>query len=92
VFVIYRDMDARRSLYMLAKELKQHHPDLAVAKASLEKWSQQHQWAERITQHEGAQKAQLQLAAAGLQYPALSPDFDEVAKLTSAAPWRSRRP
>ncbi len=51
-FVIYRDMGKGRSLTALEREVKHHHPDIAVARPTLEKWSRAHQWAERINQHD----------------------------------------
>jgi len=47
-FVIYRDMGSRRSLVALHSKLKRDHPEIAVSRPSLEKWSKIHQWVERV--------------------------------------------
>jgi len=78
-FVIYRDMGKGRSLTALEREVKHHHPDIAVARPTLEKWSRAHQWAERINQHDLAEQATRPAA------PKVDPEFDHVAKLTNAA-------
>jgi hypothetical protein len=82
VFVIYRDMGRARSLQRLARELKEHHPEIAVTRPALEKWSTQHQWAARVRQHDIAQDA---LPARAPTHPQFDGDFDQVDKLTSAA-------
>jgi hypothetical protein len=82
VFVIYRDMGRARSLQRLARELKEHHPEIAVTRPALEKWSTQHQWAARVRQHDIAQDA---LLARASSHPQFDGDFDQVDKLTRAA-------
>jgi hypothetical protein len=81
-FVIYRDMGKSRSIRGLERELKQRHPEIAVTRVSLEKWSKQHQWAERVRQYDIAQDALLARASTNLQFDG---DFDQVDKLTRAA-------
>jgi hypothetical protein len=79
VFALYRDFGKARSISMLLRELK-HHPELAVTRPTLEKWSQQHQWVERCEAHDAAIKASLQDKS-----PQFSPELDQVGKLMQAA-------
>src|SRR4029077_12117849 len=81
-FVIYRDMGKARSLHGLERELKAHHAAIAASRPSIEKWSKQHQSAERVEQHDIAQDA---LLARASTHPQLSTEFDQVEKLTRAA-------
>src|SRR6516162_441261 len=53
-FRIYRDMGRARSLALLAKELKQHYPEIAVSRITLEKWSHAHEWQDRVKAHDKA--------------------------------------
>jgi hypothetical protein len=89
-FVVYRDMGPGRSFAALERELKSHHPDIAVSRPTIEKWSTAHQWAERIKQHEIAMRRPA--AGGDRPCPVPSPEFDEVAKLTSAAHLASNKP
>jgi hypothetical protein len=75
-------MGRARSLLRLARELKEHHPEIAVTRPALEKWSTQHQWAARVRQHDISQDALLARASTHPQYDG---DFDQVGKLTRAA-------
>jgi hypothetical protein len=79
-FVVYRDMGPGRSLTALERELKQHHTTIAATRPSLLKWSVAHQWQERVNQHDIA--ARTARVPSG---PQLDGEFDQVAKLTSAA-------
>jgi hypothetical protein len=80
-FAIYRNMGQRRSFPALVRELKRNHPDFAVSRQSLEKWSKAHQWAQRVTVYDQA--------AAAVQpqqvNPDVDPNFDQVASLLGAA-------
>jgi hypothetical protein len=80
-FVLYRNMGERRSFPALERELKRNHPDIAVSRQSLEKWSKAHQWAQRVTVYDQA------AAAAQPQQvnPDVDPNFDQVASLLGAA-------
>jgi hypothetical protein len=80
-FAIYRDMAQKRSFPALERELKRHHPEIAVSRQSLEKWSKAHQWAQRVTVYDQA------AAAAQPQQvnPDVDPNFDQVASLLGAA-------
>jgi hypothetical protein len=80
-FEIYRDMGPERSLVGLERELKRNHPEIAVSRQSLEKWSKVHHWAERVRAHDKS------LAAAPRQQPELKvdPNFDQVDALLQAA-------
>jgi hypothetical protein len=49
-FAIYRDMGPSRSL--VALELKRNHPEIAVSRQSLEKWSKLHHWVKRVRAHD----------------------------------------
>lgn len=80
-FIIYRDMGTGRSIVAVERKLKQDHPEIAVSRPTLEKWSRQHDWAERVRQHDAAARAALQRAG---QHGELSADFDQVDKLTRA--------
>jgi len=54
VFLIYRDMGPARSIARLERLLRDQHPELHVARPSLEKWSVQHGWAARVQAHDAA--------------------------------------
>ncbi len=51
-FVIYRDLGKTRTLHRLATVLKQEHPDIAVTRVTLERWSKRHGWVNRIVAFE----------------------------------------
>lgn len=80
-FAIYRDLGPRRSLVDLERELKRNHPEIAVSRQSLEKWSKAHHWVERVRAHDRS------VAAAPRQQPELKvdPNFDQVDALLQAA-------
>jgi len=80
-FAIYRDMGQRRSFPALERELKRGHPEIAVSRQSLEKWSKMHHWVERVRSREKA------VAAAPEQQAdvKLDPNFDQVDALLQAA-------
>ena len=80
-FAIYRDMGPRRSLVALEGELKRNHPEIAVSRQSLEKWSKMHRWVERVRAHDKS------LAGASAQPAELKvdPNFDQVEALLQAA-------
>jgi hypothetical protein len=80
-FTIYRDMGQRRSFPALERELKRGHPEIAVSRQSLEKWSKMHHWVERVRSREKA------VAAASEQQAdvKLDPNFDQVDALLQAA-------
>ena len=80
-FEIYRDMGPRRSLVALEGELKRNHPEIAVSRQSLEKWSKMHHWTERVRAHDKS------VAAVSRQQPELKvdPNFDQVDALLQAA-------
>jgi hypothetical protein len=80
-FAIYRDMGPRRSLVALESELKRNHPEMAVSRQSLEKWSKVHHWTERVRAHDKS------VAAVSRQQPELKvdPNFDQVDALLQAA-------
>jgi hypothetical protein len=80
VFAIYRDMGRTRSLVALERELKRSHPTIAVSRPTLEKWSKQHQWYERVKAHDAAVVSEARVTA-----PVPSPEFDQVQTLLSAA-------
>ena len=44
VFGIYRDMSSERSIAKLCVELKYKHPQIAVSRSSLERWSKPALW------------------------------------------------
>lgn len=81
VFAIYRDLGSGRSLVALAHELKANHPEMAVSRQSLEKWSKVHRWVERVRTHEKS--------AAATPPPQtefkVDPNFDQVDALLQAA-------
>ncbi len=77
-FVIYRDMGSARSIYALEKLLRTERPDIAASRVTLEKWSKQHNWQERVKQHEAAAITTLQRAG---QHGELTAEFDQVDKL-----------
>jgi len=80
-FAVYRDMGPRRSLVALEGELKRNHPEIAVSRQSLEKWSKVHHWAERVRAHDKS-------AIAALPQQAelkVDPNFDQVEALLQAA-------
>jgi hypothetical protein len=80
-FAIYRNMGQRRSFPALERELKRNHPDIAVSRQSLEKWSKAHQWAQRVTVYDqAAAAAQPQQVRSDVD-----PNFDQVASLLGAA-------
>src|SRR5208282_2045953 len=79
-FLIYRDMGRAGSLVALERELKQNHPAIAASRPTLEKWSTQHQWYERVRTHDAAVASQ-----AIVPTPALGPEFDQVEALMNAA-------
>jgi hypothetical protein len=80
-FAIYCGMGPRRSLVALERELKGNHPEMAVSRQSLEKWSKAHHWVERARTHDNS------VSAAPLQQPELkvNPNFDQVDALLQAA-------
>ena len=80
-FAIYRDMGPRRSLVALEGELKRDHPEIAVSRQSLEKWSKVHHWTEHVRAHDKS------VAAVSRQPPELKvdPNFDQVDALLQAA-------
>ena len=80
-FALYRNMGKRRSFPALERELKRNHPEIAVSRQSLEKWSKAHQWAQRVTVYDQA------AAAAQPQQvnPDVDPNFDQVTSLLGAA-------
>jgi hypothetical protein len=80
-FAIYRDMGSSRSLAALARKLKKDHPEIAVSRQSLEKWSRMHGWAKRIAVHDAA-VAPAPPHPSGLK---VDPNFDQVGSLLSAA-------
>jgi hypothetical protein len=47
-------MGSARSIPALERFLKTERPDLAASRVTLEKWSKQHNWVERVKQHEAA--------------------------------------
>src|SRR6266446_1253411 len=67
-FALYRNMGKRRSFPALERELKRNHPEIAVSRHSLEKWSKAHQWAQRITAYDKA--------ATAAQPQQVNPDVD----------------
>jgi hypothetical protein len=77
-FRIYRDMGRARSLSLLEKELKQHYPEIAVSRITLEKWSHAHEWQDRVKAHDKA-------VGDAIPQKEMSPEFDQVDKLMSAA-------
>jgi len=80
-FLVYRDMGLGRSLAALERELKQHHPELAVAGQTLLKWSVAHQWGER-----GHAARQRKVCPGHIRRRAqLDGEFDQVDKLRRAA-------
>jgi hypothetical protein len=79
-FATYRDMGSSRSLAALARKLKKDHPEIAVSRQSLEKWSRMHGWAKRIAAHDAAAPAPPH--PGGLK---VDPNFDQVGSLLSAA-------
>jgi hypothetical protein len=81
VFAIYRDLGSTRSLVALAHELKANHPQMAVSRQSLEKWSKVHHWVERVRAHDKS------AVAAPRQQSELKvdPNFDQVDALLQAA-------
>src|ERR1700756_4717683 len=72
-FAVYRDMGHARSLVALERELKRNHPAIGVSRPTLEKWSKQHQWQERIRVHDAAAPSQVNVST-----QAFSPEFDQV--------------
>src|SRR5712671_1457446 len=80
-FALYRNMRERRSFPALERELKRNHPEIAVSRQSLEKWSKAHLWAQRVAVYDQA------AAAAQPQQvnPDVDPNFDQVASLLGAA-------
>ena len=48
VYLIYQEMGMARSINRLERVLREKHPELHVARPSLEKWSVQHNWATRV--------------------------------------------
>src|SRR5215813_5043440 len=80
-FSIYRDMGPRRSLVALERELRLNHPEIAVSRQSLEKWSKMHHWVERVRAHDKS------LSAAPPQPAELTvdPNFDQIDALLTAA-------
>jgi hypothetical protein len=80
-FAIYCGMGPRRSLVALERELKSNHPEMAVSRQSLEKWSKAHHWVERVRTHDNS------VSTAPLQQPELKvdPNFDQVDALLQAA-------
>lgn len=85
-FAIYRDMGTARSLNRLELVLKRDHPSLAVSRSTLEKWSRQHDWAQRVKAYD---EAIAQGNARGTRVTVLAPtpgpDFDQIGALLSAA-------
>lgn len=80
-FVIYRDMGRTRSLAALGNKLKHHHPEIAVSRPSLEKWSKMHRWAERVAVHDSSSvDAALQQGGA-----IIDPNFNQIDALLQAA-------
>src|SRR5215831_18542122 len=80
-FFIYRDMGPRRSLVALERELRLNHPEIAVSRQSLEKWSKMHQWVERVRVHDKS-------VCAAPPPPAeikVDPNFDQIDALLTAA-------
>ena len=65
----------------LEGELKRNHPEIAVSRQSLEKWSKMHHWVERVRTHDKS------IAAAPPQPAELKvdPNFDQVEALLQAA-------
>ena len=65
----------------LEGELKRSHPEIAVSRQSLEKWSKVHHWVERVRAHDKS------LAGASAQPAELKvdPNFDQVEALLQAA-------
>jgi hypothetical protein len=80
-FAIYRDMGPRRSFPALERELKRNHPEIAVSRQSLEKWSKMHQWAQRVAAYDQAATA----AQSQQVSPDVDPNFDQVASLLGAS-------
>jgi hypothetical protein len=80
-FEIYLDMGSRRSLAALEGELKRNHPEIAVSRQSLEKWSKMHHWVERVRSHEKAARAAPQQQTE----VKVDPNFDQVDALLQAA-------
>jgi hypothetical protein len=80
-FFIYRDMGPRRSLVALERELRLNHPEIAVSRQSLEKWSKLHHWVERVRAHDKS------VSAAPPQPAELTvdPNFDQIDALLTAA-------
>src|SRR5438128_614481 len=79
-FAIYRDMGPRRSLVSLDHELKCNHPEIAVSRQSLEKWSKMHHWVARVRAHDNS--VITAPPQAGLK---ADPNFDHVDALLQAA-------
>jgi hypothetical protein len=72
-FAIYRDMGPRRSLVALGSKLKRDHPEIAVSRPSLEKWSKTHRWAERVAVHDSSGNAARQQDGA-----IVDPNFNQI--------------
>jgi hypothetical protein len=58
--------------------LRAERTEIAASRVTLEKWSKQHNWVERVKQHEAGAVATLQRAG---QSGELEADFDQVDKL-----------
>jgi ABC-type proline/glycine betaine transport system ATPase subunit len=86
VFAIYCDMGASRWMHKLAELLKVDHPELAVTRTSLERWSRTHDWQAGL---KVADKAIAQGRVQALTPPQarmfFDPEFDQVEALLSAA-------
>src|SRR5215472_3564993 len=80
-FGIHPDMGPRRSLVALEGELRRNHPEIAVSRQSLEKWSKLHDWVKRVRAHDKS------VAAAPPPQAELivDPDFDQIDALLQAA-------
>jgi hypothetical protein len=84
VFAAYRDLGPGRSTHQLWGLLKRDHPDIAVTRPSLERWSRTHDWRahEGARQGDGDRRTQLTVPQGCV---VADPDFDQVDALLSAA-------
>jgi hypothetical protein len=84
-FMVYLNLGTARSMHKLAEVLKADHPELAVNRTSLERWSRLHDWAARVKAQDSAAKALPQTLSAPIAPMPIAADFDQVDALLSAA-------
>jgi hypothetical protein len=66
------------------QQLKKVHPEIAVSRGSLERWSRMHDWANHVKAHDGERRAQgVMMQPARRSLP--GPEFDQIGALLSAA-------